>query len=150
MSDDARDIYLVEDYLQRRRDAISNFRSSYHQNQIEIFKHLFTLGVAGFGYNLLEVSGFDESLIYWLWFVTSGFLSLTIICCFFIFQINGSLQLLMIEDREGELERSAQEEDELSESIELRIVRLNRLKILAFIFFIFGILTILARQTFSI
>ena len=25
MSDDARDIYLVEDYLQRRRDAISNF-----------------------------------------------------------------------------------------------------------------------------
>ncbi len=139
MKDDA---LLIEDYLQQRRDAISNYQVSYHQNQIEIFKHLFTLAVAAFGYHLLNIDKTENIWVSALGISAGLLLGFTIALCFFIFHTLSKIQVLMIESRKSELNRDKDEDKELKGHIESAIKRLNDSKMAAFMCFTLSIFII--------
>ena len=139
MKDDA---LLIEDYLQQRRDAISNYQASYHQNQIEIFKHLFTLAVAAFGYHLLNIDKAENIWVFVLGISAGLLLGFTIALCFFIFHTLSKIQVLMIEFRQSELKRDKDEDKEIRGRIESTIKGLNYSKAAAFICFTLSIFII--------
>ena len=149
-------------YLDRKRNYISNLKNSYRLNQIEIYKNLLVLAVAGFGYNLILIEG--ELLQGWAFFFWGGTafgLACTVILCFSVFQISSSIEstVIELEEREIELEELGIELEDLEEeyerkngwlekSIETQITWLNCFKFLAFATFALSMVTIFLQIIF--